>query len=126
MANLLDFEAIKTRVEACLVCEATVRKQGVSQEALRGLHYLFLSAEDMPHGEFKAMLGMSDRGATDVLAALVKRSLLKSDSPQGKVRLGLPQRALRFICLKLWLEAEGEFGLRLGVNWLWRKPNNHK
>lgn len=30
------------------------------QEALRGLHYLFLSAD------FKAMLGVSDRGALEV------------------------------------------------------------
>jgi hypothetical protein len=66
-----------------------VRKQGVRQEALRGLHYLFLSGEEMSRGEFKAMLGMRDRGATDALGALVKRGLLKSDSPQGKVRFGL-------------------------------------
>ena len=38
MASMLDFEAIKTRIEACLVFEATVRKQGVRQEALRCLH----------------------------------------------------------------------------------------
>lgn len=95
---MLNFEAIKTRIEACLVFEeATVHKQGVRQEALRGLHYLFLSGEDMPRGEFKAMLGMSDRGATDALGALVKRGLLKSDSPQGKVRFGLPQHALHFM-----------------------------
>lgn len=40
-----------------------MRKQGVRQENLRGPHYLFLSGEEMPHSEFKAMLGMSDRGA---------------------------------------------------------------
>jgi len=61
----------------------------VRQEALRGLHYLFLSGEEMSRGDFKAMLGMSDRGATDALGALVKRGLLKSDSRQGKVRFGL-------------------------------------
>lgn len=83
MVGLLDFEAIKTRVGACLVFEATVRKQGVRQEALRGLHYLFLSGEEMPRGDFKAMLGMSDRGATNALGALVKRGLLKCDSAQG-------------------------------------------
>ncbi len=49
----------------------------------------------MPRGDFKAMLGMSNRGATDALGALVKRGLLKSDSPQGKVRWGLPQHVLR-------------------------------
>lgn len=91
--------------------EATVLKQGVRQEALRGLHYLFLSGEEMPSGEFKAMLGMSDRGATDALGALgalVKRGLLKSDSPQGKMRFGLPQHALRFMFPQLWPEAEAD------------------
>lgn len=108
MAGLLDFETIKARIEACLVFEATVLKQGVRTEALRGLHYLFLSGEDMARGDFKAMLGMSDRGATDALGALVKRGLLKSDSPQGKVRLGLPQHALRLMFPQLWSEAEAD------------------
>ena len=44
---------------------------------------------------------MSDRGVTDALGALVKRGLLKSDSPQGKVRFGLPQHAPRFMCPQL-------------------------
>ena len=108
MAKLLDFDAIKQRIEATLVFEATVRKSGVRQEALRPLHYLFLSGEDMPRGEFKTMLGLGDRMATDVLGALVKRGLLKSDSPQGKVRFGLPQHALRFLFPKLWPEAEAD------------------
>lgn len=108
MAGLLDFEAIKNRIEACLTYEATVLKQGVRKEALRGLHYLFLSGEEMPRGEFKAMLAMSDRSATDALGALVKRGLLKSDSPQGKVRFGLPQHALRFMFPQLWPEAEAD------------------
>jgi len=108
MADMLDFEAIKARIEACLLFESTVVKQGARQEALRGLHYLFLSGEDMARGDFKSMLGMSDRGATDALGALVKRGLLKSDSPQGKVRFGLPQHALRFLFPQLWPEAEAD------------------
>jgi Fic family protein len=108
MANMLDFETMKARIEACLVFEATVVKQGVRTEALRGLHYLFLSGEDIARGDFKAMLGMSDRGATDALGALVKRGLLKSDSPQGKVRFGLPQHALCFLFPRLWPEAEAD------------------
>lgn len=108
MAGLLDFETMKARIEACLVFEATVQKSGVRQEALRALHYLFLSGEDMSRGDFKAMLGMSDRGATDALGALVKRGLLKTDSPQGKVRFGLPQHALRFLFPRLWPEAEAD------------------
>ena len=108
MAGLLDFETLMARLEACLVFEATVEKSGVRQESLRGLHYLFLSGQEMPRGAFKAMLGMSDRGATDALGALVKRGLLKSDSPQGKVRFGLPLHALRFLFPRLWPEAEAD------------------
>ena len=108
MTGMLDFETLKARIEACLVFETTVEKSGVRQESLRGLHYLFLSGEDMTRGDFKSMLGMSDRGATDALGALVKRGLLKSDSPQGKVRFGLPQHALRFLFPRLWPEAEAD------------------
>jgi len=108
MAGMLDFETLAARLEACLVYEATVEKSGVRQESLRGLHYLFLSGEEMARGDFKAMLGISDRGATDALGALVKRGLLKSDSPQGKVRFGLPQHALRFLFPRLWPEAEAD------------------
>ena len=108
MSGMLDFETMKARIEACLVFEATVEKSGVRQESLRGLHYLFLSGEEIARGDFKSMLGMSDRGATDALGALVKRGLLKSDSPQGKVRFGLPQHALRFLFPRLWPEAEAD------------------
>ncbi len=108
MAGLLDFATLKDRLEACLVYEATVLKSGVRQEALRGLHYLFLSGEEMSRGDFKAMLGMSERGATDVVGALIKRGLLKTDTPQGKVRFGLPQHALRFLFPRLWPEAEAD------------------
>jgi len=108
MASMLDFQTLKERIEACLVFEATVEKSGVRQESLRGLHYLFLSGDEMARGDFKAMLGVSDRAATDALGALVKRGLLKSDSPQGKVRFGLPQHALRFLFPRLWPEAEAD------------------
>ncbi|MBP6484370.1 MAG: Fic family protein [Rhodoferax sp.] len=108
MASMLDFHTLMPRLEACLVFEATVEKSGVRQESLRGLHYLFLSGDEMARGDFKAMLGMSDRAATTALGALVKRGLLKSDSPQGKVRFGLPQHALRFLFPRLWPEAEAD------------------
>lgn len=108
MAGMLDFGSMRARIEACLVFEAMVEKSGVRQESLRGLHYLFLSGEEMSRGDFKSMLGMSERGATDALGALVRRGLLRSDSPQGKVRFGLPQHALRFLFPRLWPEAEAD------------------
>lgn len=108
MAGMLDFQSMKSRIEASLVFEATVEKSGVRPEALRGLHYLFLSGEELTRGDFKSMLGLGDRSATDALGALVRRGLLKSDSPQGKVRFGLPQHALRFLFPRLWPEAEAD------------------
>ena len=108
MGSMLDFQTLLPRLQACLVFESTVVKSGVRQESLRGLHYLFLSGEDMSRGDFKSMLGVSDRAATDALGALVKRGLLKSDTPQGKVRFGLPQHALRFLFPSLWPEAEAD------------------
>ena len=108
MTGMLDFETLMARLQACLVFEATVEKSGVRQESLRGLHYLFLSGDEMARGDFKGMLGIGDRAATDALGALVKRGLLKADSPQGKVRFGLPQHALRFLFPRLWPEAEAD------------------
>ncbi|WP_231907141.1 hypothetical protein [Comamonas aquatica] len=108
MQQMLDFDAIKQRIEGALVYEGSVNKSGVRIESLLALHYLFLSGEELGRGEFKAMLGLSDRIATDALGALVKRGFLRSDSPQGKVRLGLPQHALRFLFPKLWPEAEAD------------------
>ena len=108
MGSMLDFQTLLPRLQACLVFESTVVKSGLRQESLRGLHYLFLSGEDMARGDFKSMLGVSDRAATDALGALVKRGLLKSDTPQGKVRFGLPQHALRFLFPSLWPEAEAD------------------
>ncbi len=108
MASLLDLNTLKDRIEACLVYESTVLKSGVRREALRGLHYLFLSGEEMARGDFKSMLGLGDRSATDALGSLVRRGLLASDSPQGKVRFGLPQHALRFLFPRLWPEAEAD------------------
>ena len=108
MSSMLDFDLIKDRIEAALVFESSVLKTGVRKEALRPLHYLFLSGGEVPRGEFKTMLGLGDRMATDALGSLVKRGLLKSDSPQGKVRFGLPQHALRFLFPRLWPEAEAD------------------
>ena len=83
---------------------------GVRRESLRPLHYLFLSGGELERGEFKAMTGLGERTAGSALSALLKRGLLKSDTPQGKVRFGLPLHALRFYFPKLWPEAEADPG----------------
>jgi Fic family protein len=72
------------------------------------LHYLFASQAELDRADFKAMLGLGERLATAQVSALLKRGLLESDSPHGKLRLGVPQHALRFYFPSLWPEAEAQ------------------
>ena len=107
---MLDFSAMERRIAACLAYEEQTLKSGVRREAARPLHYLFLSGGEIERGEFKSMTGLGERTAVNALTALVKRGLLKSDSPQGRVRFGLPLHALRFYFPALWPEAEADSG----------------
>ena len=106
MTALLDLGRMKDRIAACLGFEQNVVRQGLRTEALRGLHYLFAAQGELERADFKAMLGLGDRMATAQVAALLKRGLLLSDSPYGKLRFGVPQHALRFYFPGLWPEAE--------------------
>ncbi len=111
MQTLLKLETMEGRIAACLSFEQESLKSGVRLDALRPLHYLFLSGSEMDRGEFKRMTGLGDRTAVNLLSALIKRGLLRSDSPQGKVRFGLPMHALRFYFPALWPEAEADTAL---------------
>ena len=106
MAGLLSMEGVKDRMAACLAFEEQVVKQGVRTQALRALHYLFSAQTELERADFKAMLGLGERQATAQVSALLKRGLLETDSPYGKLRLGVPQHALRFYFPRLWPEAE--------------------
>jgi len=108
MKSMLNLATLEQRMAACLVFEQETLKSGVRLDALRPLHYLFLSGAEIDRGEFKRMTGLGDRTAVTVLSALVKRGLLRSDTPQGKVRFGLPLHALRFYFPALWPEAEAD------------------
>ncbi|XAH24076.1 Fic family protein [Xylophilus sp. GW821-FHT01B05] len=111
MAGLLDVSTMEGRIAACLAFEESSLRSGVRRESLRPLHYLFLSGGELERGEFKAMTGLGERTAGSALSALLKRGLLKSDTPQGKLRFGLPLHALRFYFPKLWPEAEADPGV---------------
>ncbi len=106
MAGLLDMAGMKDRIAACLAFEENVVKRGVRSEALRALHYLLLTQSELERSEFKALLGLGERLATAQVTALLKRGLLATDSPHGKLRFGVPQHALRFYFPSLWPEAE--------------------
>lgn len=108
MRSMLDLSTIEHRIAACLAFEQQTLKTGVRLEALRPLHYLFLSGCELERGDFKRMTGLGERTAVTLLTALLKRALLKSDTPQGKVRFGLPLHALRFYFPALWPEAEAD------------------
>lgn len=107
MSGLLAIDGMKNRMAACLAYEEKVVAQGVRSEALRGLHYLYAAQAELERADFKAMLGLGDRLATAQVSALLKRGLLQSDTPYGKLRLGVPMHALRFYFPQLWPEAEG-------------------
>jgi Fic family protein len=98
---------MKDRMAACLHYEQQVVQQGVRVESLRVLHYLFAAQTELDRSDFKAMLGLGDRLATAQVSALLKRGLVETGSPYGKLRLGVPQHALGFYFPKLWPEAEG-------------------
>lgn len=74
----------------------------------RSPRYLFVTGLEIERGEFKRMTGLGDRTAVNLVSALVRRGLLRSDTVQGKVRFGLPLHALRFYFPALWPEAEAD------------------
>jgi Fic family protein len=108
MGGLLDISAMERRIAACLTFEEESQRSGVRREVLRPLHYLFLTGGELERGEFKTMTCLGERTAVSALSALIRRGLLKSDTPQGKVRFALPLHALRFYFPALWPEAEAD------------------
>lgn len=110
MAGLLDLSAMKDRIAACLAYEENVVRQGVRSASLRALHYLLLTPQAMERSDFKALLGLGERLATAQVTALLRRGLLATDSPHGKLRFGVPQHALRFYFPGLWPDAEAGRG----------------
>ncbi|PZP90923.1 MAG: cell filamentation protein Fic [Variovorax paradoxus] len=106
MSGLLARDGMQERLAACLAHEEQVVRQGVRTEALRALHHLFATEVELERADLKAMLGLGDRLAAAQIGALLKRGLLVSDSRHGRVRLGVPQHALRFCFPGLWPEAE--------------------
>ena len=109
MEKSLRLDGMRDRMAVCLAYEENVVKLGVRTESLRWLHYLFATQAELERSEFKALLassGLGDRLATAQVSALLKRGLLATDSPHGKLRFGVPQHALRFYFPNLWPEAE--------------------
>jgi Fic family protein len=106
MSGLLQLSGMQDRMAACLAFEENVIKQGVRSEALRPLHYLFATQGELERADFKLMTGLGERQASGLVSALLKRGLLKTDTPYGKLRFAVPLHALRFYFPALWPEAQ--------------------
>lgn len=108
MQKMLNLADMRNRIEAHLNYEQHVIKQGVKIESWRVLHYLFSTQSELSRADFKSMLGLNDRAATDQIRALLKRGLIESDTAYGNLRWSIPQHALRFLLPNLWPEAEAD------------------
>jgi Fic family protein len=106
MSGLLQLSGMQDRMAACLAFEENVIKQGVRSEALRPLHYLFATQGELERADFKLMTGLGERQASGLVSALLKRGLVKTDTPYGKLRFAVPLHALRFYFPALWPEAQ--------------------
>ncbi|MGC8468157.1 MAG: Fic family protein [Acidithiobacillus sp.] len=107
MRRLLEFTGMRERMRELLTVESMKAGSHLRPEAAHALHYLFLVGI-LTRGEFKAMTGLPKRTAERVLAELLRRDLLCSDSPKGPVRIGIPLWALRYYFPNLWTEAEND------------------
>ncbi|NRF69263.1 Fic family protein [Aquincola sp. S2] len=108
MTGLLDLAGVESRLAALLAHEQHTVKSGVRIEALRPLHYLFATQRELDRRDFAAMTGLGERTASGLIAALLKRALLRSDTPRGPLRFAVPLHALRLLFPNLWPEAEAD------------------
>lgn len=108
MSAMLNLQSMQDRIAAMLSHEAHVVKRGLRLEALRPLHYLFATQGELTRGDFASMTGLGDRTATTLIGNLITAGLLRTDSPKGAVRFGIPMDSLRFLFPNLWPEAEAD------------------
>jgi Fic family protein len=108
MGEMLNLQAMQKRLAALLAHEQHVGRRGLRMEALRPLHYLFATQGELPRGDFASMTGLGERTATTLIGHLLAAGLLRSDTPRGHVRFGIPMDGLRFLFPNLWPEAEAD------------------
>lgn len=113
MTQQLNIQSMRSRIEAALAFESSALKSGVRPQALMPLHYLFATQAELGRAEFKTMLGLGERVATETLSALLRRGFVASDTAYGKLRFAVPRHALRFYFPALWPEAEQDEALSL-------------
>jgi hypothetical protein len=126
MTGQLDLNGMQERIQAALTFDAHTKQGGIRLEALRPLHYLFVTQSDMPRADFKAMTGLGERTATELVSSLLKTGYLTTDSPYGKLRFAVPRHALRFYFPNLWPEAERDPDMLRPAAAPSPTPSNHR
>lgn len=111
MTQQLSVQGMRERIAAALAFESSTLKTGVRVEALMPLHYLFATQAELGRADFKTLLGLGDRVATEAVSSLLQRGFVASDTPYGKLRFAVPRHALRFYFPALWPEAEQDQAL---------------
>ena len=111
MTQQLSVQGMRERIAAALAFESSTQKSGVRTEALMPLHYLFATQAELGRADFKTLLGLGERVATETVSGLLQRGYLASDTPYGKLRFAVPRHALRFYFPALWPEAEQDQAL---------------
>jgi Fic family protein len=103
MSELLQLKDLRPRMRAYLKLLAETEGD-IRAEAEPALYHVFL-AGSVKRGEFKRMTGLGARVADKVIAAMLKKGLLVSETPKGAVSIGLPLDALAFYFPRLYPEA---------------------
>ena len=111
MTGQLSVQGMRERIAAALAFESSTLKTGVRVEALMPLHYLFATQAELGRADFKTLLGLGDRVATETVSSLLQRGFVASETPYGKLRFAVPRHALRFYFPALWPEAEQDQAL---------------
>ncbi|MBX3208270.1 MAG: Fic family protein [Labilithrix sp.] len=99
MRELLDLERLEERVLG--YAELASARRELPKQAAYLLRDVLLRGE-VPRGEAPRITGSAERSARAVVAALVDRGLLKSDSPKGPVRLGFPSHVVPYYFPRLY------------------------
>jgi len=99
MTGLFDLDTFGLRLKRVVESDPDLDPRGVA------LLEAALTRGEIPRGEAAAITGVGDRTGRAILSGLTRRGLLKSDTPKGPVRIGLPTDDVDRLFPKLFYEA---------------------
>jgi Fic family protein len=99
MTGLFDLDNFGLRLKRIVTSDPDLDPRGVA------LLQAALTRGEIPRGEAAAITGLGDRMGRAILSGLTHRGLLKSDTPKGPVRIGLPTDDVDRLFPKLFYEA---------------------